>query len=94
MAENMIAEVRHILQDILVPDFKALNMKVDGIQKQLELSERSMSAQLDAFRAEMAAFRAEMRSEFQAPRTLLQNEVLRETNPIRERLASLEARRA
>ena len=93
MAENIIAEIRKLLQDIVAPDLKALTIKVDGIQKQLELSEKSMSAQLDAFRAEMAAFRAEMRSEFQAQRTLLQNEVLRETSPIRERIASLEARR-
>ncbi len=101
MAENVIAEIRHILQDILVPDFKALTVKVDGIQRQIELSERSMSAQFDAMRAEMAAsraeiaaFRAEMRSEFQAQRNLVQNEVLRETGPIRERLATLEAHRA
>ncbi len=100
MAENVIAEIRHILQDILVPDFKALSVKVDGLQKHIELSERSMSAQFDAMRAEMAAsraemgaFRAEMRSEFQAQRNLVQNEVLRETAPIRERLATLEAHR-
>jgi hypothetical protein len=94
MAENLIAEIRQLLQDIVAPDLKALTTKVDGVQKQLELSEKSMSAQLEAFRAEMAAFRAEMRSEFQAQRNLLQNEVLRETTPIRERVASLEARRA
>jgi serine phosphatase RsbU (regulator of sigma subunit) len=100
-AENMIAEIRHILQDVLVPDFKALAAKVEGSQKQAELSERSVNAQFDAMRAEMAAFRAElgafraeMRSEFQAQRNLLQNEVLRETGPIRERLATLEARSA
>ena len=39
MAENVIAEIRHILQNILVPDFKALTVKVDGIQRQIELSE-------------------------------------------------------
>jgi hypothetical protein len=101
MAENVIAEIRHLLQDILVPDFKALTVKVDGIQRQIELSERSINAQFDAMSAEMAAsraevnaFRAEMRSEFQAQRNLVQTEVLRETGPIRERIASLEARRA
>jgi serine phosphatase RsbU (regulator of sigma subunit) len=100
-AENIIAEIRHILQDILVPDFKALTVRVEGMQKQAELSEKSMGAQFDAMRAEMAAFRAELgafraeiRSEFQAQRSLLQNEVLRETGPIRERLATLEARGA
>jgi hypothetical protein len=100
MAENLIAEIRQLLQDIVAPDLKALTVKVDGVQKQLELSEKSTSAQLDAFRAEVAAFRAEIgafraevRSEFQAQRNLLQSEVLRETMPIRERVASLEARR-
>ena len=51
----------------------------------------AMRAEMAAFRAELGAFRAEMRSEFQAQRNLLQNEVLRETGPIRERLATLEA---
>jgi hypothetical protein len=64
MAENLIAEIRQLLQDVIAPDLEALTIKLDGVQKQLEFSERSMNAQLDAFRAEMAAFRAEMRSEF------------------------------
>ena len=107
MAENVIAEIRHILQDILVPDFKALTVRVDGGQKYTELSIKALEAKIEAgqaeiaafraefsaFRAEMGAFRAEMRSEFQAQRNLLQNEVLRETGPIRERLATLEAHR-
>lgn len=90
MAEKVIAEIRHILQDILVPDFKALTVNVDGIQHQIELSERSMGAQFDAmraemtaFRAEMSAFRAEMRAEFPGQRNLLHNQVLREIRPIR-----------
>lgn len=108
MAENVVAEVRKLLQDLIAPDIKALTYRMDGLQKQLELSEKSIQAQLDAmnaqliafrseqnaFRSEMSAFRAEMRSEFQAQRTLVQNEVLRETSPIRERLASLEASHA
>ena len=108
MPDNIIAEMRQLLQDLIAPDLKALAYKVDGLQKQLELTEKSMVAQLEAFRAEnvafraeigafrteMGAFRAEMRSEFQAQRNPLQNEVLRETTPIRERIASLEAQRA
>jgi hypothetical protein len=64
----------------------------------MELSQKAIEAQLEAFRieqsafrSEMNAFRAEMRAEFQAQRNLLQNEVFRETSPIRERLATLEA---
>lgn len=94
MAENVIAELRQVLQDVIAPDLKSLGVKMDGLQKQVELSEKSVNAQIEAFRAELNAFRAEMRSEFQAQRTLLQNEVLRETSPIRERIASLESRRA
>ncbi len=114
MAENILAEIRSLLQDVIAPDLKSLGVRLDGQQKQMELSEKSVAAQLEAFRAElnafrielnafrveqaafrseMAAFRAEMRSEFQAQRNLLQNEVLRELSPIRERLPSLEAHR-
>jgi hypothetical protein len=98
MAENVISELRQLLQDVIAPDLKSIVMKVDGLQIQIELYQKATEAQLEAFRteqsafrSEMNAFRAEMRAEFQAQRNLLQNEVLRETSPIRERLATLEA---
>lgn len=94
MAENIIAELRQLLQDVIAPDLKSLNVKLDGLQKQVELSGKSVNAQIEAFRAELNAFRAEMRSEFQSQRVLLQNELLREASPMRERLATLEAKRA
>ena len=101
MAENLISELRQILQDVIAPDLKSLSMKMDGLQRQMELSQKATEAQLDAFRGELSAFRgemnafrAEMRAEFQAQRNMLQNEVLRETSPIRERLATLEAHNA
>ncbi len=94
MADNIIAELRQLLQDVIAPDLKSLGVKMDGLQKQVELSEKSVNAQIEVFRAELNAFRAEMRSEFQSQRLLLQNEVLRETSPIREGVASLESRRA
>jgi len=94
MADNIIAELRQLLQDVIAPDLKSLGVKMDGLQKQVELSEKSVNAQIEVFRAELNAFRAEMRSEFQSQRFLLQNEVLRETSPIREGVASLESRRA
>jgi ribosome-binding ATPase YchF (GTP1/OBG family) len=98
MGESVISEIRQLLQDMIAPDLKSLALKMDGLQRQMELSQKATEAQLDAFRveqsafrSEMNAFRAEMRAEFQAQRNLLQNEVLRETSPIRERLATLEA---
>lgn len=101
MADNVIAEIRKVLQDIIAPDLKSLAMKIEGVQREMELSRKSTEAQFEAFRieqsafrSEMNAFRAEMRAEFQSQRNLLQNEVLRETSPIRERLATLEAHEA
>lgn len=94
MAENILSELRHILQDVIAPDLKSLAIKMDGLQRQTELSQKATEAQLEAFRMEQTAFRAEMRAEFQAQRNLLQNEVLREASPIRERLATLEAHSA
>jgi len=105
MAENILSEIRQLLQDVIAPDLKALAVRVEGNQRHTELALKAMEVQLEAFRAELSAFRgeqqafraemnafrAEMRAEFQAQRNLLQSEVLRETAPIRERLATLEA---
>ncbi len=101
MADNIISELRQVLQDVIAPDVKSLGMKMEGLQRQMELSQKATEAPLEpfrteqaAFRSEMNAFRAEMRAEFQSQRNMLQNEVLRETPPIRERLATLEAHSA
>ena len=53
MAENVIAEIRHILQDILVPDFKALTVRVDGGQKYTELSIKALEAKIEELCAEL-----------------------------------------
>ena len=115
MGESVISEIRQLLQDMIAPDLRSLAIKIDGIQRQMELSQKATEAQLDAFRSELSAFRGElsafrgelsafrsemnafrleMRAEFQSQRNLLQSEVLRETSPIRERLATLEAHHA
>jgi hypothetical protein len=108
MAENILSEIRQLLQDVIAPDLKALAVRGDGNQRhtepalkarevQLEAFRSELSAfraELSAFRTEMNAFRAEMWAEFQVQRNLLQSELLRETAPIRERLATLEAREA
>ena len=98
MGETFISELRQVLQDVIAPDLKSIVARMDGMERQMELSKEATKAQLEAFRTEQAAFRsemnafrAEMRAEFQAQRNLLQNVVLHETSPIRERLATLEA---
>jgi hypothetical protein len=108
MADNVLSEIRQILQDVIAPDLRALAVRVDGNQRHTELAFKAMEVQLEAFRAELSAFRselsafrtemnafrAEMRAEFQGQRNLLQSELLRETLPLRERLATLEAHEA
>jgi uncharacterized alkaline shock family protein YloU len=44
MAENIIADVRQLLHNIVAHDLKALAIKVDGVQRQVELSEKSTNA--------------------------------------------------
>ena len=76
---------------------KAMEAQLEAFRSKLSAFRAELAAfrtEMNAFRTEMKAFRAEMRAEFQAQRNLLQNEVLRETAPIRERLATLEAHEA
>ena len=69
---------------------KATEAQLEAFRRELE----AFRVEQGAFRSEMTAFRAEMRAEFQAQRNVLQTDVLRETSPIRERPATLEAKRA
>lgn len=83
---DVVTGLRQIVQDLVAPDLKALQSKVDALQKQSAM-------QHDAVMMTLEAFRAEMRSEFAALRANNQVEVLRQVSPISERLALVEARR-
>jgi hypothetical protein len=59
MAENIVSELRQFLQDVIAPDLKSISMKVDGLQLQMEISQKATEAQLESFRSELSAFRGE-----------------------------------
>lgn len=81
---DIITGLRQVIQDMVAPDLKAHTVKLDTLQKQMEV-------QHDAVMKTMDAFRAEMRSEFAALRANNQLEVFRQVSPISERLAVVES---
>ena len=82
---DIITGLRQVIQDMVAPDLKAHTVKLDMLQKQMEI-------QHDAVMKTMDAFRAEMRSEFAALRANNQLEVFRQLSPISERMAVVESR--
>jgi hypothetical protein len=70
---------------MVAPDLKAQSVKLDMVQKQIEIQHDAMMKTIDAFRAEM-------RSEFAALRANNQMEVFRQMTPISERVSVVEAR--
>jgi hypothetical protein len=71
MPENIIAEIRQMLEETVALDLKAIAIKLDSIQEHIQRLEASMISQLDALRAELIALRSEMRPELPAQRNLL-----------------------
>ena len=80
---DFITGLRQAIQDLVVPDLKAILTRQVALQKQIEV-------QHDAMLKTIEAFRAEMRSEFAALRANNQLEVLRQVSPLSERLAVVE----
>lgn len=82
---DIIASMRQVIQDLVAPDLKAMQAKLDSQGKQIEVQHDAMMKVIDAFRAEM-------RSEFAAPRAANQVEVMRQVSPLSERIAVVERR--
>lgn len=82
---DVITGMRQVVQDLVAPDLKAHTVKLDALEKRMEL-------QHDATIKAIDAFRAEMRSEFASARANHQLEVMRQVSPLSERVAVLEAR--
>ena len=80
---DIITGLRQAIQDLIAPDIKALQMKVDALNRQIEV-------QHDAMMKTVEAFRAEMRSEFVALRANTQLDVLRQVSPLSERISVVE----
>jgi hypothetical protein len=80
VAKTVVDSLREVMQDLLVPELKAVKVSVDSLRNEMKTS-------LDSMRQEMH-LRDELNS--QALRSL--SEKLDFAIDIRERLASLEAR--
>lgn len=82
---DIITGLRQVIQDMVAPDLKAHTVKLDMLQRQVEI-------QHDALMKTIDAFCAEMRSEFAALRANNQLEVFRPVSPISERVTVMESR--
>jgi hypothetical protein len=82
---DVITGMRQVIQDLVAPDLKAHTVKLESLEKRIDLQHDAMMKTIDAFRAEM-------RSEFASARANYQIEVMRQISPLSERVAVLEAR--
>jgi len=89
---DVITGLRQVIQDLVAPELKAHTVKLEAVQRQCDMLQKSMDTQHDSVMKTMDAFRAEMRSEFAALRANNQVEVLRQVAPISERIAIVESR--
>jgi len=77
MEEDIVAEIRKLLEELVVPELRLLARKLDGLQLQMELSNKAIQDRLDAVLSEMTAMRGEMaafRSEMDAFRAEFRNQ--------------------
>ena len=89
---DVVTGLRQVIQDLVAPELKAHTVKLEAVQRQCDMLQKSMDTQHDSVMKTMDAFRAEMRSEFAALRANNQVEVLRQVAPISERIAIVESR--
>lgn len=85
MEQDLIAELRRLLQEVITPDLEALMVKLEQIQQQMQLSERNIlevlamfRAETEVLRAETAASHAELRAELEILRAQMENEQMGE----------------
>jgi hypothetical protein len=90
-AKNIVDSLREVMQDLLVPELKAVKASVDGLRSESKTS-------IDALRSDMVlrdeklelSVRLGLENTIQAIRHLAER--LDDSSEIRQRLASLEAR--
>ena len=80
---DFVTGLRQVIQDLVAPDLKAIQAKLDATSKQIEVQHYALMKTVDAFRAEM-------RSEFAALKATNQLEVFRQVSPSSERLTLVE----
>lgn len=79
-AKNIVDSLREVVQDLLVPELKAVKTSVDSLRSEMILRDEKLELSI----------RLGLENTAQAIRHLAQN--LENSSDIRERLASLEAR--
>lgn len=97
-AKNVVESLREVVQDLLVPEFRALKVSVDAMREDMHDLRSDLNTSLDSLRQEMRLRDEKMEQlvrsgdekNEQAVRSLSQK--LDFAIDIRERLASLEAR--
>ena len=89
---DVITGLRQVIQDLGSTELKAHSARLESVQRQCDLLQKSMDTQHDSVMKTLDAFRAEMRSEFASLRANNQVEVLRQVAPISERIAVVESR--
>ena len=85
--KNMVESLREVVQDLLVPELRAVKVSVDALHSEMGYLRTEVKGSIDSLRNEMK-LRDEMQS--QAMRALA--EKLDFAIDVRERLASIEAR--
>jgi DNA-binding ferritin-like protein len=86
-AKNVVESLRDIVQDLLVPEFKALKVSVDAMREDMRELRADLKDSAESLRTEM-----KLRDDRQDQAMRNLTEKLSFAIDIRERLASLEAR--
>ncbi len=89
---DVVTGLRQVIQDLVAPELKSHSARLEALQRQNELLQKTMDIQHDAVMKTLDAFRAEMRSEITALKASNQVEVLRQVSPISVRIAVVESR--
>jgi hypothetical protein len=104
-AKNILGSFREAIQDLLVPEFRALRVSVDSVRTEMQLRDEKLQESIDSVRTEM-----QLRDERSQESNRQTQELIRQLDgktqesirilsqkldyalDIRERLISLEAR--
>lgn len=97
-AKTVVDSLREVVQDLLVPELKALRVSVDAMKTEMQLRDEKLEGSIEAVRTEMRLRSESLHKELQTSTTALSTSLqalsqrLDFAIDIRERLAALEAR--
>jgi hypothetical protein len=97
-AKTVVDSLRGVVQDLLVPELKALRVSVDAMKTEMQLRDEKLEGSIEAVRTEMRLRSESLHTELQTSTTTLSaslqalSQRLDFAIDIRERLVTLEAR--